>query len=88
MAATFSGDAGSCVIDENPSHHLRRDGKEMRPVTIRNRLAANQSNAEFVHHRVGFERVIAAFGLKKAGGDVAQGGVNHRKQAGLKSSPA
>jgi hypothetical protein len=29
-AATFFRDAGSRVIDENPAHRLRRQGKEVR----------------------------------------------------------
>ena len=79
MAATFSRDAR--CIDENPSHRLRREGKEVRPVAIRNRLAPNQANAEFVHDSIGFERVIAAFSLQKAGGDLPQMGVDNGKQA-------
>jgi hypothetical protein len=81
MAATFARDASSCVIDENPSHRLCRDGKEVRPVAIRNRLAADEANAEFIHDSIWFERVIAAFSLQKAGGDLPKMGVDNGKQA-------
>ena len=68
------------MVDENPPHGLSSDRKEVGSVLIRDRLAAEEANTQLVHHGVGFERMITALPLQKAGGDLAQLRVHHGEQ--------
>ena len=79
-ATTLVGDAGAGVIDEDSSHRLCRDREEVGPIVKRHGRARQETDAELVHQRVWFERMIAALPLQKTRGNLPQLWVNNGKQ--------
>jgi hypothetical protein len=43
------GAPGKCVIDENPTHHLRRYREEVCPILPLNVMNVNQLEERFIH---------------------------------------
>src|SRR4029434_1697790 len=68
------------MVDEDPPHRLRGDGKEVRAIVEGDRLGAEQAYTQFVDKRVRLERVIAAFVVEEACGDLLQLRLHDGKQ--------
>jgi hypothetical protein len=71
-AAPFAGHPRAGMINEDSSHRLRGHREEVDAVVERDGLCAEQAHTELVDQRVRFERVVAAFVMEKARGDLAQ----------------
>lgn len=76
LAPALLGHARARVVDEDPSHGLRRNREEVRPVLVRDRLASEETDTELVHQRARFERMIAALVAQETCRNLAQVGMN------------
>jgi hypothetical protein len=60
-AASLYGAAGESVIHKNPTHDLRRNGKEMRAVFVSHILRVNKPEEGFVHEGSGLQCMLFPF---------------------------
>jgi hypothetical protein len=76
-----------CVVDEDPSHHLRRHAVELAAVLPRDAVSTGQPHERLVHQGRRLERMVDAFPAEEAGRQLPEFVVNERHElvAGAKT---
>jgi hypothetical protein len=64
-AAPLLRDTGPRMVDQNPSHRLRGNGKEVSARPIGDWLGAEQADAQFIHERMRLECVVPALVMEQ-----------------------
>jgi hypothetical protein len=77
---TLGGSTLPCIVDENPSHHLRGHGVEVPTVLPGHTVLTCQSHEGLVHERRRLQCVIQTFVSQVAGGSPPQLVVHERGQ--------
>ena len=60
-----SSDLCPGIVDENATHSLGGNGKEVSPILIRDYLAAQKPDTEFVDERTGLKCMVCPFPLEE-----------------------
>src|SRR5689334_11582874 len=68
------------VIDENTSHHLRRDSKKLRPILPAHAVLLGKFQEKLVDECGWLQRVFASFSAQVGDGEAVQLVVNERHQ--------
>ena len=72
LAAALLASASARVIDEEVSHRLRCEGKELAPVAAGRRGTTEETELDLVDERGGLERVVAPLVVEVAAGHPSQ----------------